>query len=403
MNNTRTATIEYLQSTKGVIGAVDMLKTAISGGDTAEIDLASELLVSSTDSYSGNTSKYERFGFDALAIPGLETADRERVKEDLLANALVDLEVANVLIIAGRVAGESGETIQIQELDDARQQLEDVTNVVALPMSKAAPASAGQARFGFDEVPQAHTMEASIDAKSAKEKFALQSEALFDSLSAETKKVIQETTSSLNGLDSDKLNEALGLVGQTFKSLPQIGKLISRGIELVNQAMEKLTKLIGAENLGLVKDKAKEIAERIKSGDLLDDFLAYSFGRKNTSKYIQEKLEKSVTGQAKIDEGTKQLADLQTRFAERLALAQRIIKLEKNAYAQVVAVCQAVALIPGLNLQIPATTIPTATLVFVASCLVAIGFAVLTGMDFADGSKVFVFVPGLIEVTDATL
>ena len=114
-------------------------------------------------------------------------------------------------------------------------------------------------------------------------------------------------------------------------------------------------------------------------------------------------MDKSPAAAAKIDEGIKQLTDLQTRFAERMIFTKRIIKAEKDIYTGLLAACEAIALVPALNLQIPATVVPLATLVVAATSLVAVGYAVLTGMDFADTTDVFVFVPGVIAVTDATL
>jgi len=397
-------TRDFLKSTRGVIGAVDMLRTALSGGDAGEIDFATESLAGTVDNYAGRTTAYSNFGFDELARPALDQARREQVHEDLLAGALVDLEVANTLITAGRVAGESGETMPVETLDEARQQLETVTNAVAKPIEAKTQAAPGAARFGFDETPRPPAVTPSASDAEARTNYAKQSNALLDDLAVETKKVIQEAASILKKLEPDKLGNALDLVGKTLQGLPQIGKLISKGLELVSNAIGKITSLIGDKNIGLVKDKAREVYEKIKgSGDQIDQFLAYSYGKTKTSQYIQNKLDHSTAAAARIDAGAQKLSGLQTRFAERMIFTQRIIKVEKDIYAGLLTACEAVALVPSLNITIPATVVPLATLVVASSCLVVVGYAVLTGMDCADTAKVFAFMPGIITITDATL
>jgi hypothetical protein len=63
MNGYREATAGFVQGAKGVVGAANMLRTAVAGGDTSDIEFASEILASAAESYAGNTSRYERFRF----------------------------------------------------------------------------------------------------------------------------------------------------------------------------------------------------------------------------------------------------------------------------------------------------------------------------------------------------
>jgi hypothetical protein len=67
MSAYREATGDFVQSAKGVVGAVDMLRTALAGGDQTDVDFAADVLGKAADAYSGNAEKYQRMGFDEIA------------------------------------------------------------------------------------------------------------------------------------------------------------------------------------------------------------------------------------------------------------------------------------------------------------------------------------------------
>ena len=69
MTNYREATTSFVNSAKGVVGAVDMLKAAIAGGDPEDIKFTTELVTGAADNYLGNTETYQRRGLDEIATP----------------------------------------------------------------------------------------------------------------------------------------------------------------------------------------------------------------------------------------------------------------------------------------------------------------------------------------------
>lgn len=261
MDGYRETAGDFVQSAKGVIGAVDMLKTAVAGGDPDDIDFAVDIVAKAADSYTGSTARYERFGFDELAAtPKTTLPKRERMTSDLLASALLDLQVANALITAGQSAEKPAQPASLADLEAATSQLNSLTNVVALPLGKAVDTPAPAVRFGFDEVPAAAPIAPSADLATAKANFEKHATELLDTLVAESKKVVQGGFTGIKDLDMTKIAEAIGMLGKTALELPRVGRLISKGLALAIQAMGKITKLLGTENAEALREKAQKLS-----------------------------------------------------------------------------------------------------------------------------------------------
>jgi hypothetical protein len=389
MSQYRAATSEFVQNAKGVIGPVDMLKMALAGGDTSDIEFATDVLARAADSYAGNTAKYERFGFDEIAAtPDSALPKRERVVSDLLASALVDLQVANTLIVAGRAAKETPELTSLADLETTTDQMNSLINLIALPLGKAVDVPAERARFGFDEVPSPAPAGASQDLATAKANFEKSHTEVLKVLVTETKNVLQAAFKGVADLDEQKMAEAIGMLGQTAGQLPRIGTLITKGLTLAVQALQKLSKLLGSENVETLRQKAQEILAQIKAGgDLLDQFLTSSYGVAKAQEHVRTRLNETSAAIGQIDRGTKRFADLQTRFAEQMALLTRIVN--------------------GLNTgkRFVGFLLPpvAAVLLFGTFYLVAMNYAVFAGIDFADSTKLLNWVKGVITITEETL
>ncbi len=390
MDGYTVAASEFVQSAKGVVGAVDMLKTAISGGDQGDVDFAADILAEAADRYAGNTAKYRQIGFDAIAAaPVTARPKRERVAGDLLASALVDLNVANTLVIAGLAADpKTFKPESLQDLDVAASQLGTLTNVVGLPLGRAVDVPSQAARFGFDEVAAAKPTVASQDLPTAKGTYEKRVAEVLAGLVAETKKVISAAFETVSTLSAKELAEAIGILGDTASELPQLGKLIVKGATLALQALQKVTQMLGSENAEALRKKAKEIIDQVKQGgDVLDKFLTYSYGVTDTKKLVQGLLAATPADVARIDSGTRRLADLQTRFSEQMVIVSRIVK----------ALSMGKSVVGMLLPQV------MAVLLFGAFYLLAMDYSVLAGMDFADSAGVLDFVDGVVKISVSTL
>jgi hypothetical protein len=389
MSNYEEATLGFVQGTKGVLSAADMLKTAAAGGDPGDIEFAAQLLAKAADDYTGNTAQYERFGLDELALtPDTDLPRRERMASDILASALVDLEVGSTLIVAGQVAGETDEPGTVEDLDTATNQLRYVADAVSLPMGRDPRAPVTHARFGLDEVAAPAPFAASADVATAKASYEKHVTEVLESLVEETEKVFKIAFQGIVDLDDEDVAAAIASLGETVGVLPKVGKLVTKGLQLAAQALEKLTSLIGKDNLDALKKKASEIIEKVKQGgEPLAKFLNYSYGVENAKLQIEGRLARTTADAAAIDSGTKKLADLQARFAEQMAMLTRIAKT-LNTSKKLVS-----KLLPDV----------AAVVLFGSFYLVAMDYAVLAGMDYADTTTLITFVEGILKISEATL
>jgi hypothetical protein len=389
MSNYQELTRDYISSTKGIVSAADMLKIAIAGGDLADIDFAVDMLSNAADEYQGREGQRAKFGFDEMGqTPETDLPKKERLAGDLLVGALMDLEVANTLLIAGQAVEKTGQPEATENLETITSQLDGLTNILAFPLGKDVSEQFQRARFGFDEAAPPLEEVKSTDLATAKNNYEKQVGKFMDALKAETKVVITAGFKGVEELDDKKLAEAINLVGETAKELPKLGKLISKGLELVIEALQKLVKLLGENNVNELKEKAEELLGEIKKGEgLFDKFLNTSYGVENGKTHIKDLLAKTACDSDAIDQGTTHINDLQTRFSEQTVIVNRIIK--------------------GLNTgkKLVGLLLPQAIwmLLFGAFYIVAMDYILLAGMDFADTTTLIKFVKGVLETSEDIL
>ena len=389
MTNYQEATSSFVTSAKGVAGAVDMLKAAIAGGNPEDISFASELVANAADSYMGNTENYQRRGFDEMAIPSVQgDLKHERLAGDLLAGALVDLNVANTIMTVARAA-ETPDTESLQELDVNAERLNSLVTVVALPLGRSVDTPVQTARFGFDEVPTTEVVQASATIEAAKQNYEKQVIEVFTVLVAKSKEVVLTTVESIKGLDLEKLLAALGSVGQMAAKVPPVSKLVAKAIAIVLQAFEKLSDLLGiGKDVELIRTLARKVREYTQDPTKpLAEFLELSYSVDDSTKLVQGLLEKTSAAISSIDEGAKQLVQLRTRFAEQMALLTNIVGGVSIAKRLV-------------NFFSPeAATLP----IFGSIYVLAIAYAVLAGMDFADSGGSLSVVHGVVQISEELL
>lgn len=392
----RSATLDFVQSARGVVGALDMVKTAIAGGDPGDINFAIELLDRSADSYLGSSGKFERFGFDErAAVHDTAAAEYERLEEELLASALLDAQVGNSLIAAGLATGEPATAPSLDNLEVARDQLDELAQAVGLPLGRSPEARTGNIRFGFDELPSVELPGASENVSQAKKKYEEQCRAFLNTLLEETRKVISEAVKGLESLDVNEIGEAFGLLKRTAAELPSQGELISKisalvskGYTLFKRAYDKILRLLGEKNTDLIHEKAQEVFGMIRSGESgKDPFIRLSFGLNRFEERLKELLEKTSAEAAMIDLGARQVGELRARLAARMALLRRLA-LSANWGGRITGL-----FLPKL-VDAP---------FFGAFFLLLLAYTVLTGMDFADTIPQPKFVDGVVIITERTL
>ena len=386
MQEYQTITSELVRNAKGVVGAADILKTAVAGGDRSDISFAAEVLAKAADRYAGTTDAQARFGFDQMAAtPEQSTLSRERLSGDLLAGALMDLEVANTLFAAGQHAGETGAPVAAEELESASEALSRLTQEMALPLGKPLEASR---RFGFSEAAVQEAPVASADLATARKKFEERVSALYDDLVARSRGVFDAAFKGIKDLDEKKVAELIGKIGGAAMELPAIGKLIAAGLKLAAQAFSKFTQMLGGVGVAALQEKTREALQSvIDGGSLVEKFLRYSYGAKAGTERVRTLLDQTTADVAKLDAGNRRLMDLGVRFAEEMVLVTRIVD--------------------GLTTgkRFASFFLPEATTIsfFGGFYLIAMSYAVFVGMDFADSANLLNFVEGAMQLAESTL
>jgi hypothetical protein len=207
-------------------------------------------------------------------------------------------------------------------------------------------------------------------------------------LIAETKRIVLASFGKLEDLDDNEITEAISMIGKTAVDLPKIGKLIDKGLTLAMQALQKLNSLLGPENTQALQKQLNKIIEQVKAGgDPLEKFLNHSYGIATTEERVRNLLKETSADSARIDDGTRRLAELQNRFTEHMALINRIVDALSTGKRF------AGMFLPGV----------TVAMLFGGSYLIAMLYSVLAAMDFADTTTLITIVPGAVKIVEETL
>jgi hypothetical protein len=384
------ATISFINGAKGVVGAVSLLRTAVAADDPSDINFASGLLAQAADDYLGNTVTYQQKRFDEMAVAQPAALQKpERAAADLLASALVDLEVANTVLAAARAASSTPSPALLVELDTNSERLDGLVNRLALPLGRE-DNEFKMARFGFDEVPTAPVaMASSPDLVAAKKNFEKQAAEVFDLLVADSKKVVVEAFDSIKDLNFEQVLKSLGAVANMTSQVPKVAAVVSKALAIIARAFEKISSLLGIEHkLEAVTGVARRIQQYIQDPTRpLEDLLTLMFCVENNNKRVSELVKKTSVEKDKIDETAQELVELRARFAEQMSLTTLVINGARTANGIT-------------NFFLPsATTI----LIFGSFQVLAGSYAVLAGMDFADSEGSLNFVNGVMGISEAGL
>jgi hypothetical protein len=203
-----------------------------------------------------------------------------------------------------------------------------------------------------------------------------------------SKQVVEAGFEALKGLDPEAALQALGSLGAEVVQLPKVGRVISKGIDLALRAIQKIRELCGSGKLDSVQEHAKKLFESLQGGvSVLDNFLRLIYGLDHGKARVYQLLEQtSAAGQA-IDAGAEKLDRLRVQFAEQMALVFRIIgglRITKGL---------ASFLLPQATTVVP----------FGIAYLLAMNYAVVAALDFADRPSPIDFVDGVIRVSEMTL
>jgi hypothetical protein len=388
MNEYWKTTVDLMESSKRIISAVDIVQAALTEGDPGEVEFASEMLAQAASDYAGYSGSYESFSFNEMAILPKGMMPQQQLTSNLLVNILLDLKVANILMMVSQATGETVGPATADDLETAACWLETLVDQVALPLTWTADTPTTPVHFAFVESPVAPSVHPATDLAVAKANFQRQVNEMLAILVAQTKDILQAGWEVVKELDQAQLIAAIGQIDQGAPDVPRQSKLLQQSLNLATQTLQKLIRLLGPACTELLQEEARQLsAQLMDKTTLLDEFLIHTYRVAETKSYIVNLLNQTKTDLIHLNNGGEQLTELYRCFVEQMTILSRIIT----------------ALNSGKRLAEFGLPQVTTMALFGAFYLVVMDYAILAGMDFADSAILFNFVPGVISISEATL
>ena len=381
----------YVQQTKAVADAGRLLQGLLTEAEATR-DYAAAQLAEAAEQQTRQGAGYRAFMFDEMKQAPANKVVGARVTEEVLAGALAEVRVADVLIAAGRATGETGEPPQPHLLDDALNRLEDTTQNFkqALVGAQAADAK-GAGHLAFVESAAAAAVAKSADLDHAKGTYREQSAAALQTVVEESHGVVANVIETLTSSEiGGKVTEALSALGNKLLDLPQLatfGKLVRQGLEKLNNAIDALLNLVGNDALKRVKEKLEELWEKFSGGkDVLTQVLEHLFGITATEAKIKEVCDLEGLVLDKVDQGSTDLQELAARYKGQM-------KLAKGIAGGLAIVAPVVIWLSGAN--------PGVVLAVAFAGVLIVAVVALLGMDYADSGRILQLVRGVGEITES--
>jgi hypothetical protein len=388
MNEYWKTTVDLMESSNRVISAVDIVQTALAEGDPGEVEFAGEILTRAAHNYADYSDSYERFSFSEMATLPKGMMPQQQLTSNLLVNILLDLKVANILMMVSQAIGETIGPATVDDLKTAACWLETLVDQVALPLTWTAGTPTTPVHFAFVELPVVPPVHLATDLAVAKANFQGQVDEMLAILMAQTKDILQAGWEVVKELDQAQIIAAIGQIDQGAPDVPRQSKLLQQSLNLATQALQKLIRLLGPECTELLREEARQLsAQLMDKTTVLDEFLIQTYRVTETKSYIVNLLNQTKTDLIHLNNGSEQLVELYRCFVEQMTILRRIIT----------------ALNKGKRLAEFSLPQVTTMILFGAFYLVVMDYAILAGMDYADSAILFNFVPGVINISEATL
>ena len=381
----------YVQQTKAVADAGRLLQNFLNEAEATR-DYAVEQLAEAAEQQTRQSADYRAFMFSEMAQAPEDKAIGAQATEEVLAGALAEVRVADVLIAAGRAVGETGEQPQPHLLDEALNRLEDTTQNFkqALVGAKVADAES-MGHLSFAEPTAGTTVVKSADLDHAKDAYRTQSASALKTVVEESHGVVTSVIETITKSEiGGKALDVLAGLGNQLLNLPQLatfGRLVRQGLEKLNNAIDALLNLVGNDALKQVKEKLAELWDKFSGGkDVLTQVLEHLFGITTTEAKIEAvcKLDGLILN--KVDQGSADLQELAARYKGQM-------KLAKGIASGVAVVAPFVIWLSGAN--------PGVVLGVAFACVIIVAVVVLLGMDYADSGRILQRVRGVGEITES--
>lgn len=318
------------------------------------------------------TSSEAVLRFSAPAGVGAAQQAERISPDDALSGVLLDLQGANILLSAGIALNEHGRGSSKALLNYSLENAETTRGIVASDL-KALETKKFAPKAGVK----------SLNLEGARKAFRENADGVLKDIVDDANAVVNDVLKKLKDFDGAKVLAGIDKLGESFQVVAAAGKLIRRGIELLNMALEALAKLFGKEAFAKVKGNVEEIWKKFKSGEYSHDFLAWALDVKGTDTLITAALGQVDVNITLIDNATNDLPGLSDKYKSKMKLLRSLLS----------AVAVAGSIIAILHVAAP--WIP---LVFAGIYAALIGATVLVAMDYTDSGHVLGWVRGVGQI-----
>ncbi|HMG74253.1 MAG TPA: hypothetical protein VK582_12195 [Pyrinomonadaceae bacterium] len=377
----------YLRGNSSVLVAGRKLQKKL-GMDFETLDLAISELEGAAESQDAQASSYRAFmfsGFEGTNETQKET--RQEITGNILTTIVADLQVGSVLVAAGQAVGEtrSGDAA-VQEghqlLEEALKSLQETTPAVERGLSVAISERDAAALTGQQSV---HAPQS----RSAIKVFRANSEQTMSILVSEFREVaISVLTALKKPLEKINIMEVLEKIGGPLETIGGIiGRLIKKGMEKIQSALDALVNLIGNDALKKINDRVKELWQEIgqkKIKDWTDEVLGDFIGVGATRKTIEDVLGSKLNEQA-LPQASDDVSRLTQPYRESTAMAKTAVG--------------AISLVSGTLFWFPFAGQKVAFFAALAYLIILSG-VLLIAMDYCDSGRILGRVRGVGEIAN---
>ena len=307
---------------------------------------------------------------------------RQQAANQLLAKALVDLEVSFQMLEAAERAEEGG-VVRSAALEAERSIRLAGPREEYLHILLGQPAAMAK---GFERGPVAPP-----DVPTARLQLTQSAADALDLISSRASRTGQAALVGLLGLGMSEVAQAAGVVGmdiaQALGQAEKVTRLYNLFRDYAVQAYESLVALLGPQLAQTAAQKVVEWVEDVKEGEQFGRLLERLYQTEQTGQQVKLLVADSEAELAAFVATLEKVDGLDEDFKQKIDLSEKLLKVHK------------------FLALVPAAALPQGRLLTAAAYLVLGGYVVLAGADYVDAQRLERLdrVPGVRQVVEANL
>lgn len=375
------ATSDLLLSARTIYLAGQDLRDALQQNDPSAIEFAVTGLEQAYARYDQSSERYRRELTAPSAAASL-TATRAASEPSAaaaaaddgaaLVNVITDLQVSQLLLVAGRATGEGvavtrGARSLAEEpitLSDALQALDTTARALRAPLMPTPTPAVAATRGGIGPAAIAR----SLTLAEALQTLSQTANATLTQLVDGVYGAIRSCIDAISSLDQHAILAALRALGSQVLEIPDVGRLLRLGIDRLQKAIAAITEALGGTIIALIKMKIEAMVREWLGAQRVQEELRKVLEVEETSQIVMALAARQDLLIDRVDDASAKLQTLGERFRQQMETVDKA--------AKTVSIIGGLLLTSGLGSQ--------AALLTAVAYLAVIAWAFFVGMDYAD-------------------